>query len=389
MQIFKLCFLGKANYLCIFKIIRKRRRAFGGFGASVFCKICNYFLESKQHLQINIPTKNMTPKNSQLPTQNQGPEDDYVLTLYEVCEMLGKSSRTITRYVQRHILHPRALKSCQGTLEYRFSKSEIRRVRDNEKNLRPYLFTENDRPSPLPDYPSASFAAYNYSPSMPASASLPYLAPGVSFPMNQNQFHQVPPPAFFPSVVPSQNFAGEFLEKEMELGSRKNRPKEGPAKKALKKSEPEKIEKESGRDRASEEIVSLLKETTEMLRGQLKAKDDQIKNLDDKIGQLIERNRETNILLKGLQDKIMLLEQPKIKREIRERPETKPPQAAAALPAIRREEPVPATESVAVVMSATPSENLDCRRLPVPPERRNSDDETGAKKKGLFGKIFG
>jgi len=334
----------------------------------------------------------MTPKNSQLPNQSQESEDDYVLTLYEVCEMLGKSSRTITRYVQRHILHPRALKSCQGTLEYRFSKREIRRVRANEKNLRPYLFSEDDRPSPLPDYPSASFAAYNYSPSMPAGASLPYLVPGVSFPMNQNQFHQVSPPAFFPSVAPSQNFAGEFMEKEMEFGGRKNRAKDGSAKKALKKSEPEKIEKESGRNHASEEIVLLLKETTEMLRGQLKAKDDQIKNLDDKIGQLIERNRETNILLKGLQDKIMLLEQPKIKRENRESSEINPPQAAAASPEIRREEPAPAAESVAVVRSAVPSENPDSRRLPVPPERRNSgnnNNEDGAKKKGLFGKIFG
>lgn len=331
----------------------------------------------------------MTPKNPQESNQNQEPEDDYVLTLYEVCEMLGKSSRTITRYVQRHILHPRALKSCQGTLEYRFSKREIRQVRDSEKKLRPYLFAENDRPSPLPDYPSASFAAYNYSPSIPVSAPLPYLVPGASFLMNQNQFHQASPPAFFPSVAPSQNFAGEFPEKEIEFGGRKNRMKEKSARKTFKKSEPEKNEKESGRNHTREEIVSLLKETTEMLRGQLKAKDDQIKNLDDKIGQLIERNRETNILLKGLQDKIMLLEQPKIKREIRESPETNPPQAAAALPPIRREEPAPVAESVAIIRTAVPAENSDRRRLPVPPERRNFGSEDSAKKKGLFGKIFG
>jgi len=90
----------------------------------------------------------MTPKNPQESNQNQEPEDDYVLTLYEVCEMLGKSSRTITRYVQRHILHPRALKSCQGTLEYRFSKREIRQVRDSEK-IAPYLLPRTIVPSPL------------------------------------------------------------------------------------------------------------------------------------------------------------------------------------------------------------------------------------------------
>jgi len=58
--------------------------------------------------------------------QNQ----DYTLTLFEACEYLNKSSRTISRYIRRGILHPLAQKSRQGTLEYRFSKSELEAVKN-------------------------------------------------------------------------------------------------------------------------------------------------------------------------------------------------------------------------------------------------------------------
>lgn len=54
----------------------------------------------------------------------------------------------------------------------------------------------------------------------------------------------------------------------------------------------------------SNEIVLILKE-------QLQIKDKQIENLSRKIDELIERDRETNIILKGLQDKFFLLEAPK------------------------------------------------------------------------------
>jgi len=61
---------------------------------------------------------------------------------------------------------------------------------------------------------------------------------------------------------------------------------------------------------ADKEIITLLKATTEILRDQLQVKDDQIKSLNNKIDSLIERDRETNILLKGMQDKILRLERP-------------------------------------------------------------------------------
>ncbi len=47
------------------------------------------------------------------------------------------------------------------------------------------------------------------------------------------------------------------------------------------------------------------------MKEQIKVKDEQIKGLGGKIDGLIERNRETNILLKSLQDKVFVLEQPK------------------------------------------------------------------------------
>ncbi len=55
---------------------------------------------------------------------------------------------------------------------------------------------------------------------------------------------------------------------------------------------------------AFNEVVTLLKE-------QVKTKDEQIKDLGGKIDQLIERSRETNILMKGLQERVFQLEAPR------------------------------------------------------------------------------
>lgn len=60
--------------------------------------------------------------------------------------------------------------------------------------------------------------------------------------------------------------------------------------------------------RQDSEVITLLKETTQTLRDQLNIKDKQIKSLGKKIDGLIERGRETNILLKGLTNKVLMLE---------------------------------------------------------------------------------
>ncbi len=59
------------------------------------------------------------------------------------------------------------------------------------------------------------------------------------------------------------------------------------------------------------EVITLLKETIELLKEQLAKKDEQIKDLGWKIDQLIERDRETNILIEQLQRKVLMLEKPK------------------------------------------------------------------------------
>ena len=46
------------------------------------------------------------------------------LTLKEVCEILGKSKRTVSRYIKNGWLNPEKVKVQKG-IEYRFSQSEI------------------------------------------------------------------------------------------------------------------------------------------------------------------------------------------------------------------------------------------------------------------------
>ncbi|MDD3859786.1 MAG: helix-turn-helix domain-containing protein [Bacteroidales bacterium] len=50
-------------------------------------------------------------------------KDDLILK--EVCKELGKSKRTITRYIKKGLLNPEKVKSENGLLEYRFKKLEI------------------------------------------------------------------------------------------------------------------------------------------------------------------------------------------------------------------------------------------------------------------------
>ena len=50
---------------------------------------------------------------------------EFNLTLFEVCEALNKSRRTIGRYIRQERLHPQIVKSKNGTLEYRFSFEDL------------------------------------------------------------------------------------------------------------------------------------------------------------------------------------------------------------------------------------------------------------------------
>jgi DNA-binding transcriptional MerR regulator len=52
------------------------------------------------------------------------------LTLKEVCQEIGKSKRTITRYIKKGILNPEKVKSENGILEYRFNPLEIEKIKN-------------------------------------------------------------------------------------------------------------------------------------------------------------------------------------------------------------------------------------------------------------------
>jgi hypothetical protein len=55
---------------------------------------------------------------------------DFNITLFEACELLNRSKKSISRYIRRGLLHPEKVKSQQGTLEYRFSKADIEALID-------------------------------------------------------------------------------------------------------------------------------------------------------------------------------------------------------------------------------------------------------------------
>jgi hypothetical protein len=57
---------------------------------------------------------------------------DFNITLFETCELLNRSKKSISRYIRRGLLHPEKVKSQQGTLEYRFSKADLETFKAQE-----------------------------------------------------------------------------------------------------------------------------------------------------------------------------------------------------------------------------------------------------------------
>ena len=62
--------------------------------------------------------------------------------------------------------------------------------------------------------------------------------------------------------------------------------------------------------KAKQETISILKGELFKKDEQLNIKDEQIKKKDEQFSEFLERDREKNILLKGLQDKVLMLGQP-------------------------------------------------------------------------------
>ena len=169
---------------------------------------------------------------------------DFNITLFEACELLNRSKKSISRYIRRDLLHPEKVKSRQGTLEYRFSKADIEAFKAQEAEK------ADQTGHPRPDRTEGT-----------------------------DQTGHIK--------------TGFIENKEVLSETRQDTPDQ------------------TGQTRQDNEVVKLLKETTGLLRSQLYIKDKQIGSLGGKIDQLIERDRETNILIGQLQSKVLMLEKPK------------------------------------------------------------------------------
>jgi Helix-turn-helix domain len=179
---------------------------------------------------------------------------DFNITLFEACELLNRSKKSISRYIRRGLLHPDKVKSQQGTLEYRFTKADIEAFKALEAlNADETRQDETGQPEQT----------------------------GQSGQARQDTLK-----------------AENIKNKEVLDETGQDKPEE---------TRPDRT-RETGQD---SEVITLLKETTGLLKEQLTKKDEQIKDLGGKIDQLIERDRETNILIGQLQSKVLMLEKPK------------------------------------------------------------------------------
>jgi len=174
---------------------------------------------------------------------------NFNITLFEACELLNRSKKSISRYIRRGLLHPERVKSQQGTLEYRFSKADLEAFKAQEV-------------------------------------------------LKAEQVEQTRPDGT-DRTGETGHLESRFIENKRENDQSRQ---DTPAGETRQKPD------QTGQDK---EVITLLKETTGLLKEQLGKKDEQIKDLGGKIDQLIERGRETNILMGQLQSKVLMLEKPK------------------------------------------------------------------------------
>jgi hypothetical protein len=171
---------------------------------------------------------------------------DFNITLFEACELLNRSKKSISRYIRRGLLHPEKVKSQQGTLEYRFSKADIEAFKAQEAERTEQ--TRQDRTEETRETGHTDTA-----------------------------------------FIKNKEVLEETRQDTPEQTGHERQDKTG---------------HESG-------VLTLLRETTAFLKEQLVKKDEQIKDLGGKIDELIQRDRETNILIGQLQSKVLMLEKPK------------------------------------------------------------------------------
>ena len=208
----------------------------------------------------NAPDSGMEEQPHHAPSE--GENGVYNITLFEACEKLNKSRKTVSRYVRRGLLHPRKVRSKQGTLEYRFNQQDLQDFKsghvgqagqdteDETRQVTPH------RDSRLPD-------------------------------VRTTESRQATIDRTDETGISEEENDSALLKEEQGQTGQDTRDKTG-----------------------QNAIIALLKETTAILKDQLTTKDQQIGRLNTTVDQLVERNREMNILLKGVQDRALMLESP-------------------------------------------------------------------------------
>lgn len=189
---------------------------------------------------------------------------DFNITLFEACEILNKSKKTISRYVRQGRLNPQQVKSQRGTLEYRFSRADLEAFRADETRQE------------TQDTPDRTGQSGQAEPEPEKN----------EFKRDKEETRRDTPDRTERTDKTGQKtYTADIKEKKEETGQDKTGQGDG--------------------------IISLLQDTVSLLKDQLTVKDKQIDNLSGKIDQLIERDRETNILIGQLQSKVLMLERPK------------------------------------------------------------------------------
>jgi len=201
-------------------------------------------------------------------------KNEYSLTFFEVCEKLGRSRKTISRYIRQGILNPIKIESKFRTPEYRFSEKEIIEFRTGQAGTTDSIGQEEK---------------------------------SIETPLEKGTLDKI------------EREKQDRIGQEYDTKNKKENIKEV--------IENNQYINRTGQDRLGQERSgqdgsnTLLTETIHVLRDQLHVKDKQIEardrhieKLTDKIGSLIERNREANFLLKSFQDRLPELEAPKQKR---------------------------------------------------------------------------
>ena len=60
-------------------------------------------------------------------------KDKKDLTYTEACKLLGKSRKTISRYIKKGLIKPERVKSKRGSLEYRFNQADLEGLKPGKK----------------------------------------------------------------------------------------------------------------------------------------------------------------------------------------------------------------------------------------------------------------